>query len=200
MTMKIKSIIYLFAITLLALSCNSGGNNPGREYIPEMIHSVAYDAGSENPVYANKHTNQMPPNGSIAQGKNVYHIPNTPEGYIAASSNTNPFNFSDDEIANEGKKIFATNCAICHGEKGDGQGHLPSIDKFPPPPSYLSEPLLSLPEGQRYHTLVYGKGMMGSFGTQLNHRERWLVLDYVKSLQGKSTPAATSPADSTKKM
>ena len=92
------------------------------------------------------------------------------------------------------------NCAICHGEKGDGQGYLVQINKFPPPPSYLSEPLLSLAEGKRYHTLMYGKNMMGSYASQLNHRERWLVLSYVKSLQDASKPAAASSAktDSTK--
>jgi hypothetical protein len=59
----------------------------------------------------------------------------------------------------EGKQLLYTvNCAICHGDKGDGQWIiLVQINKFPPPPSYLSEPLLSLPEGQRYHTLMYGK-------------------------------------------
>ena len=30
---------------------------------------------------------------------------------------------------------------------------------------------------------MYGKGMMGSYATQLNHHERWLVLEYVKGLQ-----------------
>lgn len=34
--------------------------------------------------------------------------------------------------------------------------------------------------------------MMGSYASQLNHRERWLVLCYVKSLQDASKPAPTA--------
>jgi mono/diheme cytochrome c family protein len=66
------------------------------------------------------------------------------------------------------------------------------------------EPLLSKPEGQRYHTLMYGKNMMGSYASQLNHRERWLVLSYVRSLQeaflaqNKPSASAAAKTDSTK--
>ena len=60
------------------------------------------------------------------------------------------------------------------------------------------EPLLSKPDGQRYHTLMYGKGLMGSYASQLNHRERWLVLSYVRTLQGTAAPAPTTKTDSTK--
>jgi hypothetical protein len=45
---------------------------------------------------------------------------------------------------------------------------------------------------------MYGKNMMGSYATQLDHRERWLVLSYVKSLQNASKPATTTVTDSTK--
>lgn len=198
--MKKSTIIYILVLSAGLLSCIRNNKKPGREYIPEMIHSVAYDAGTENPVYANGMTNQMPPQGSIAQGKYVYPLPNTPEAYEQASSAiTNPFTFTPEEVSGQGKVLFNRNCAICHGEKGDGQGHLVQIDKMAPPPSYLTEPLLSKPDGQRYHTLMYGKGMMGSFTTQLNHRERWLVLSYVKTLQSGATTSTTAPADTTKK-
>ncbi|HMV15432.1 MAG TPA: cytochrome c, partial [Chitinophagales bacterium] len=57
---------------------------------------------------------------------------------------------------------------------------------------------LSLPDGKRYHTVMYGKGLMGSYASQLNHKERWLVLSYVKkNLQGISTPAPATTATAT---
>jgi hypothetical protein len=34
-----------------------------------------------------------------------------------------------------------------------------------------------------YHTLTYGKGLMGSHASQLDQRDRWLVIEYIKVLQ-----------------
>jgi mono/diheme cytochrome c family protein len=179
-----RKIFGAVLIAVVTVSCVRDPKQPGREYMPDMAHSVAYDAGSPNPLYASGATNQLPPVGSIAVGKYTYPLSNTPEGYEkAATSITNPFTFSDDEIKKEGKKLFTIYCIVCHGEAGDGQGHLVQIDKYPAPPSYFTPDLLSKPDGQRYHTIMYGKGMMGSYATQLEHRERWLVLEYVRLLQ-----------------
>jgi hypothetical protein len=77
-------------------------------------------------------------------------------------------------------------------------------------PDYATK-LKDLPEGKMYHTITYGKGLMGQHASQLNQLERWQVIEYVKCLQqGVSTPefdandmlvlnkAAAAPADSIK--
>jgi mono/diheme cytochrome c family protein len=181
---RTQTILSIIVSGTLLVGCSAGGNNPGREYIPDMIHSVAYDAQSVNPIYKNGHTNQLPVEGTMAVGKYTYPLPNTPEAYeLAATQIKYPFQFTEDEISTRGQMLFVRFCAVCHGEAGDGQGHLVQIDKFPAPPSYFTPDLINKPEGQRYHTLMYGKGMMGSYASQLDHHERWLVLEYVKGLQ-----------------
>ena len=37
--------------------------------------------------------------------------------------------------------------------------------------------------GKMYHTLTYGKGLMGSHASQLSQKDRWLVIEYIKVLQ-----------------
>ena len=194
----LKKYQIIFIILVLGLtSCIRSSKKPGRQYMPDMVSSIPYDAGSPNPIFKDGKTNQLAPAGSVARGKYLYPLADS-DYAKAATVITDPFIFTKEEIEGEGKHLFTVNCAICHGDKGDGQGHLVQINKFPPPPSYLTEPLLSKPQGQRYHTLMYGKGMMGSYASQLNHRERWLVLSYVKSLQDANKPAATAKTDSTK--
>ena len=38
------------------------------EFVPEMVHSVPFDAFAENPNYSNGQTLQMPVEGTIARG------------------------------------------------------------------------------------------------------------------------------------
>jgi mono/diheme cytochrome c family protein len=181
---RTQTILSIIVSSALLVGCAAEGDFPGREYAPEMIHSVAYDAQSANPIYKNGYTNQLPVEGTMAVGKYTYPLPNTPEAYdLAATQITNPFEFTPDEINTQGQMLFVRYCAVCHGEAGDGQGHLVQIEKYPAPPSYFTPDLLSKSDGQRYHTIMYGKGMMGSYATQLDHQERWLVLEYVKGLQ-----------------
>jgi mono/diheme cytochrome c family protein len=53
----------------------------------------------------------------------------------------------------------------------------------PPPPAYNSASLKNLPEGKMFHTITYGKNLMGAHSSQLNVEERWKVIRYVQTLQ-----------------
>ncbi|MEZ4879407.1 MAG: hypothetical protein R2801_04485 [Chitinophagales bacterium] len=91
--------ISILTISLLSISCIRNNKKPGRSYMLEMVESVAYDAGSPNPIFKDGKTDQLPPKGSVAQGKYIYPLPNTAEAYEqAATQITNPFSFTEDEI------------------------------------------------------------------------------------------------------
>jgi hypothetical protein len=57
---------------------------------------------------------------------------------------------------------------------------------------------VGLTEGKMFHSMTYGKGLMGQHASQLNKQERWQLVFYVQSLIGSNQPVA-APADSTKK-
>jgi len=56
-----------------------------------------------------------------------------------------------------------------------------------------------MPEGQMFYSVTYGKNKMGSYASQLNTKQRWMVIAYIKSKQsaGKSTSGAAATSDST---
>ncbi len=211
-------------IGVIGVSCNNVPNSPGWEYMPDMYRSSSYETNSENPNFADSMTNRKPVAGTISQGwvansaysvtKSMYPYKFDSLGYELAGQNLhNPLPASAEIIA-QGKDKYEKFCMHCHGASGQGDGSVVSVGNFPPPPAYNSPQLKNLPEGKMYHTLQYGKGMMGSHASQLTAEERWKILRYVQTLQnpGGAAPApvaavadstkanpAAAPADSTKK-
>jgi hypothetical protein len=41
-----------------------------------------------------------------------------------------------------------------------------------------------MPAGQMFYSVTYGKGMMGSYASQLNTVQRWMVIAFIKDRQG----------------
>ena len=81
-----------------------------------------------------------------------------------------------------GKLVYEAMCTQCHGVEGKGDGALSRNGHIVGIPSY-SDKLKDLPEGKMYHTLTWGKGLMGSHASQLSQRQRWEVIEYIKVLQ-----------------
>ncbi len=213
-------------------SCTSDPNSPGIEYMPDMYRSPSYetyikkgdldsasvyerleakgysienDAEEMAAIYKllkNGNTRFLPPKGTVSEGFMPFPYAQTNEDYERAGIELkNPLHFSDTVLA-QGKELFEIFCDHCHGAKGEGDGKMVQNDKFPAPPSYTAA-LKDLPEGKIFYTMHYGKGMMGSHASQISQKERWKIVYYVQSLQGKLAKAATDTtsavaADSTK--
>lgn len=209
---KLQSILMIAAIGGLLSACNSGGirRNPGKAYAMDMTYSRAYDAYSVNPVFADSMSSRLPVPGTIARG---HALPVTlQEGdtnaYKAMTTNVR---FNEDELQ-EGARLFNIYCGICHGGKMDGQGPLYTSGKFAAMPANLSTGAnVNMPIGQIYAAIKYGKGAMGSYASQLDEHQRWLVIAYIKQIQSQNggqpftmglendaTAAPAAPADTAK--
>jgi mono/diheme cytochrome c family protein len=85
-------------------------------------------------------------------------------------------------IVSRGKKLFETNCLMCHGSAGFGDGQL--AQRGVPTVSLLSDKARALTDGQIFHVLTLGQGQnMASYAAQLSEQERWLIAGYVRKLQ-----------------
>lgn len=191
-------------------SCTTDPLSPGLEYMPDMYRGISYETYGESPLSENGSASK-PVAGTIPRFNDetlpyheTYAYPNTNEGYEAAGLGLiNPY-AATELILEKGKAIYANFCIHCHGEKGDGNGILVQREKYAGVPSYYSAALKDLPEGKMYHTIYYGKNMMGSHASQINYAERWAVIRYVQKLRadglGESAPkdsTASAAVDST---
>ncbi len=80
----------------------------------------------------------------------------------------------------EGKKVFETNCSICHGPTGKGDG--PAAAALTPKPTNLvSKEVQAQTDGALFWKISTGRGAMPSWQT-LPEKDRWSVVDFIRSL------------------
>ena len=47
-------------------------------------------------------------------------------------------------------------------------------------------------DGTMYHSIVYGKNNMGSYASQLSRKQRWQIVQYIRTLQPKAAATAAN--------
>src|SRR5882724_6446934 len=188
------------AIGIIIASCNNVRRNPGRAYMPDMSYSRAYETYSSTEALQKEgaNYNAMPVQGTIARGDMFpYTLKNDSAGYVQSATVKNPLDSASID-KKEAERLYLVNCGICHGPKLDGKGPLFVSGAYPPAPKdFMADDVKKMAEGTMFHSVTYGKNMMGSCASQLSTKQRWMVIAYIKSKQG-SAAGATMPADSSK--
>jgi len=113
-----------------------------------------------------------------------YIFSNKNEYELAANDSVNPVilnSGNSKEILNQGKSLYNTMCSHCHAEKGDGNGPMVTSGAYSGVPAY--EDRKDLSNGQMFYSIYYGKGAMGSHASQLNKKEIWTVIHYIRKMQ-----------------
>lgn len=185
---KVSLLVSAFGLAAVSLQSCENPNSPGVEYMPDMYRTPALEPYQGYEFFADSMEARKPVANTIPRGYMPYAYANTNEGYEAAGANLkNPLPYSKETLA-EGKVLFEKFCVHCHGKTGQGDGAVPSNSDYPPPPAYNGA-LKDLSEGKIFHTIHFGKGMMGSHASQLSQEERWKIVYYIQKLQGKDLDA-----------
>ncbi len=208
---------FLFGVSVLT-SCQNDPDSPGLEYFADMYRSPAVEAYVD---YNNltQSSVKTPPMGAVpyrGTGEDVsiflpykrkpgkgfdkshgwYGYEQDATAYDSSALDYNPLKPTDANLEN-GKILYNKFCDHCHGEKGDGQGTIVQNGKIEGIPTFAN---VTKSEGQMFYSVTYGKGLMGAHASQLDKKERWQVVMYVKALQNGGKYEATSivaPSDST---
>lgn len=94
-----------------------------------------------------------------------------------------PFPRGDANTARQGKTLYFTYCAQCHGKYHDGNGTVGQ--SFHPLPTDLrSVKVQTLPEGVLFKEISYGipNGRQPPLATTIEVMDRWRIIAYLKSL------------------
>jgi hypothetical protein len=180
-----KILSNLLIITSLLTACDKDRNKPGYSYFPDMEQSRSYETYSENPVLPGGKTNLIPVKHTVPRGAIPYHFEKTEENRkLAGHELINPYlnNPDDSALMKEGKRLYTIFCWHCHGEKGDGNGHLYTSGKYTfKPASLISDKIKSNPDGEIFHVISIGFGVMGAHQGQIMADERWKIVWYIKN-------------------
>ena len=101
----------------------------------------------------------------------------------AASALDNPVPATTESIL-RGKLFYETNCLVCHGSGGRGDGTVGKkfVEKAPVD---LNEPYTQDQEdGQLFFTLTRGRAKMPFYRDALSPAERWDVVNYLRNAFG----------------
>jgi len=176
-------VTFAFLLLTFALltSCDYNRRSTGWQYFDDMVTSPAYETYTANPNFKNGITMQPPVEGTIARGMNPYPYQKTDEDRaIAAATLVNELETTAENLA-RGKKEYGIYCSQCHGEKGDGQGRLYVSKKYTyPPGNLLSEKMMVASEGDIYHVITVGFGIMAAHGSMIHDDDRWKIAMYIK--------------------
>lgn len=102
----------------------------------------------------------------------------------------NPVPFSEVYVA-RGKKIYATQCAFCHGEKGDGKGDVATDMKLTLPNFTKPDTLKNRTDGELFAIIGKGADPMPGESGRLTDAQRWNLVNYLRTLSGKVPDKAT---------
>ena len=210
MNKKVKQIISLMAVfgcvAIASTSCGKKDpNSPGVEFMPDMYRSPSLETNMAYVTIVNgKETgdtlqaNRLPVDGTIPRGFMPYPYGNDTAGYANAGRYLrNPFSSNAANLA-EGEELYGKFCVHCHGTGGEADG-LVAAKLSGPPPSYKGPALMALPDGKMFHSIYYGKGIMGSHSSLVSKAEIWKIILHIKKLQYPNgvEVAAAPVADST---
>lgn len=174
------------ACAWLLAGCDEDPTRPRREFVPEMVDSVAYDSFDQNPVTADGKTLMAPAPGSVPRELLPFHYgPGPEEAARAGRELVNPLAADKASLA-AGERAYRSFCFPCHGRAGQGDG--PVIPRFPAPPSLTAARARELPDGQLFHIISRGQGLMPSHAVQVPAEDRWRLVLFIRALQAEAKP------------
>jgi mono/diheme cytochrome c family protein len=142
------------------------------KYIPLRPSGFFADGRSERPLIE----------GTVARGHldadAAFYTGKGPDGKFL---DTFPFTV-DQQVIQHGQERYNIYCAPCHDRLGNGDGMIVRRG-YRHPPSYHIDRLRQVPQGYIYDVITNGFGAMPDYAAQIQPRDRWAIVAYIRALQ-----------------
>ena len=178
----------LCSLWLLAAGCRQDMHDQPK-YIPLRESAFFSDARSARALVV----------GTVARGQ-LHEDAHLYTGKINGTD-TAMFPFRIDSLVMaRGQERFDIYCSPCHGRTGFGDGMIVRRG-YRRPPSYHDDRLRKAPVGHFFDVISNGFGAMPDYAAQINVKDRWAIVAYVRALQlSEHATVADVPADQREQM
>jgi len=194
----------IISMAVVFISCKDK-RDTGSAYMPDMAYSRAYEtyAARDSAIFTADPNdaghkifyNNLPPAGTIKRGELFpFTLPMDSVGYKMSAEVKNPLPSLTGKELEEAGRLFNINCAVCHGAKGVADG--PLAGRIGAIANFTLPLYVSMADGTMFYSITYGKNQMGSYAAQLDRKQRWMIIHYIRTLQPKAAAAEVIKTDS----
>ncbi len=210
--LKYFFLSYVFVAAIVVAAFGTRGSKselPPIEIFPDMDHQAKVKYQVKNDFFADGRGARLPVKNTVPMGFEVPAKPaSSPEYKPAAFGFTNGLDYystgkvgdyygdglpkeltADKALLQRGERQYNINCAVCHGESGNGKG---VTSKYGILTAFNFHQVGSLDaanvaayraDGAIFDVITNGKGLMGSYGGNLTVSDRWAIVAYIRALQ-----------------
>lgn len=148
----------------------------------DMQDQPKYRPQRPSEFFADGRSERQPVEGTIARGA-LNEDTAFYEGKDAAGKDIEEFPLVvNKDLILRGENRYDIYCTPCHGAIGNGLGMIVRRG-FKQPPSYHIDRLRNAPVGHFFDVISNGYGAMQNYALQLQPRDRWAVIAYIRALQ-----------------
>jgi len=109
-----------------------------------------------------------------------------------AAKRTNPMKSTETSLA-EGRRAYKTQCAMCHGAKGDGKGELAEVMQLQLRDWNDPTALKGFTDGELFFIMDKGKGKMPGQEGRMKPAQQWHLVNFIRSLAKKERAEKPKP-------
>lgn len=178
---RVRLLVPAACCLLLAAGCRQ-----------DMHNQPKYRPLRPSTLFADGSSARQPIDGTVARG-----TLNSDEALFTgkvggAPVREMPFAISQADI-DRGQERFNIFCAPCHDQTGGGRGMVVQRG-YRQPPSFHIERLKQADPGYLFDVVTNGFGVMPDYKAQIDARDRWRIIAYVRALQLTQPTVADAPA------
>ncbi|MDC3379122.1 cytochrome c [Planctomycetota bacterium] len=197
------ALLALVPFAVIAKARSSKTTKPRIHVIHDMDNQERFKAQQANPMFADGRSMRPPLPGTVARGE----LKEDDHFYRGIVANAWAAEYPEDvrpltaEFLARGQERYEIHCAPCHGLSGYGDGPVAvraallakdgaTGTIWATPTTYHDDSLRAKEHGYLFHVISHGVRNMPGYGAQIEERDRWAIVAYLRALQRSQNPGS----------